>query len=681
MKDNVSAGVFSSNLNHNLGLFIGETLKNTLSLAVGSWEVSTEEAMASNLLTGAKQDWFMFPVDPLTGMLYSMSFGVGFLEGDVYAVNSMQEFNYYDISAAQLLPLMDVVLEKTNGDSIYFGKVDDNGNAVGLGYPRLSFTKKDNEGRYMVDFSNKDYPYTYGECVIGYEPRSFATVDGDILPKRNKVIEFASAKFVGKETENSEESDTCVFKDGKERIVSTIQFEPVNEDGSVMFSPYMMKLSDAMGGLEKNYDEDKIVSEMRFMFGTVNITIKKGYREDYFNKSAAFSVPTLTIAVPHGYKNPNPINLNKTFTINGKDTDGNDISYSISISQAVVDYVNQEIKAQCSITTVDPNANQFNGILVFKLLIPNSIIYGRNGSSNFPSSAGFDMGIDYDSYAMFDDACFWYLGGFNGDERLLATFKQTLLNADKVPYEPDEFDWATNAPYSLFKHKRSTSLTPYEFSDCPLYTNGVNFKNISIECVGTSDLGPNLSSWSEIIQSFNQSIVESGPSVDETLVKRKNMFWCICPVMDRETPYSVLNAEPSNLINPNISIQRSAKGIYEMVFAIPTKIETTCSLCLYYLDQDGKYHFVFGINIAPPVPEGSVMQEQMNMAYPVAHLTNLFVYRIFVSFVDNRSKTVINNIQWNFSQGDPTFKVANYADDSETPPDETGYPYNKCVAK
>ena len=75
------------------------------------------------------------------------------------------------------------------------------------------------------------------------------------------------------------------------------------------------------------------------------------------------------------------------------------------------------------------------------------------------------------------------------------------------------------------------------------------------------------------------------------------------------------------------------------------------------------------------------MQEASNFVYPMSHVHNLYLYRIYVSFLDNRSKTVINNIQWNFSQGDPTFKVANYADDSETPPDDLRYPYNKCVEK
>lgn len=90
---------------------------------------------------------------------------------------------------------------------------------------------------------------------------------------------------------------------------------------------------------------------------------------------------------------------------------------------------------------------------------------------------------------------------------------------------------------------------------------------------------------------------------------------------------------------------------------------------MYYL-EDGVYHFVFGINLAPKA--GPFDQEDNDFAYPTNEEGT--EYCVYLSFLDDRSKTVIDA-----NTSDPSYEVANLIENGNLSNDGTAF--NMCVEK
>ena len=147
--------------------------------------------------------------------------------------------------------------------------------------------------------------------------------------------------------------------------------------------------------------------------------------------------------------------------------------------------------------------------------------------------------------------------------------------------------------------------------------------------------------------------------------------------MSVNTPYEHLNAldnecyvfgEPNNenfVEETNIKIGKH-NNKDALIITMPFTVEGFCSLRLYY-KEDEIYKFVFGINIDAKTNDG----QRSDCIYP---LDDGVTYIVYLSFLDDRSKSVYNNIEGDPNQGDITYKVVNFAENDEVPS-------NKVMAK
>ena len=710
MKDSVSAGVYTSDPNKNVLAYVGDIIKNTWQMGFETWEITDSIAKASNLLTGAKQDWFMFPSDPKSGLLYGMSFGVGFKTNDTYGTEGMTDYSLYDIAQAQLMPLLDAVLLRAGNMEkpyLYFGQYIEGEGILGGGYPNLTLE------RYVTEFGAQKYKAivndayaSYDSCVIEMSPMD--PIVGFIehynyspIKNRQRITEFLAAKFVASETDESEENEVCVFKDGKEKIVMTLQVEPVSIDKAIMFSPYMMRLSDALGGMEKNYDSSEIVNEVSLLFG---VSVIRYWETKFSGNDTALeivlNVPTLTIGVPYGTE-PADVEIEQSFVAHDRgtrldylqstDADPNDpdnwradngynrdhtpyggdgVDYRITVHEILsVSRVNGTLLADCSISyggTDYPHQT----VTFHSVGTGTGTIEGRTQSSTFGvADTCYLAGGAYDSYAMCEDA-FFLIRDTGGADPLTSHNNAYVYPTDFSGFTHIRAGCTTNDSLAFVEVFHDTdemegNIMPY--GESFLEYDGLNYKLRTLEKEHGKTDYLYLDSWN------GPRVATDGPAIGEPTTKLPNMAWVISnTALDVNTPYETV-AELQNVLafdQSDISVTTADGKRYCMEFSLPTALPSSAvgnSLRLYYYD-DGAYHFVFGFNIGAKGNEGT----DPNAIYPFdADGTK---YRIYLSFLDDRSKTVLDAVS-----GDPSYRVANFADPTESAGVSTAF--NKCVKK
>lgn len=701
MKDSVSAGTYVSNFNNNIGAYVLDVIKSTFDTAIGQYETSNDMLQSTHILTGCKQDWFMFPIDPKTGFMYEMSFGVGLSEGNVYGTKGAVPYEAYDIASAQLHPLMDVILKKAqfivtqvahhtviNRRTVYFGQRKD-GYLVGAGYPHIALVEdSENAGKFKVDLSRVNDTFSYDDCVVEMNRISdFGTYDGKPLPYRNSIKEFVSSRFYGKESpSDEEEKENCVFKDGKERMTVTLQLEPISSEDAIQFSPYMMKLSDAMGGCDKNYTDDTIVNRIRFKYGIARISTKCVYPSGmggFANALTLFTVPCLTIGVPSSLLPTDipqrGIAIDKTWSSEPNVSAGYSDSYEIRVVKINGILDSGVLFADCefrcgSLTTqtvynvrfFDPN--KFGGIAFGRNTDPATATDGQHDQWGFAfdeKSVCLKTGEGFTDYVMCDD-------GFMGDayfryDTLLKNVRPTSVIASSSP---------------MVKTSTTSNLAepPFPCDECAFSWSSSNFTSATYD-YRTDTLNNNrIVELSVSIGSYNRFILEEGPAVQETGSSPRNMYWVLSssPV-DKTSPYECLNKAPANAYsvdefvpNENIKVVKYGSqysNLWRIVITMPERIEGEegASLRLYYKESE-MFHFVFGVNLGVPNSEGT---KRPNYLYPVDE--DALVYEIYLSFVDDRSKTVIDE-----NTGDPSYKVLNFIDADDA---TKSRPINICIEK
>lgn len=698
MKDNVSAGVFVGDFNKNLGLFIGETWEKTWNLVFSqsslSWSDAQDAMEASVILTGAAQNWYMFPVDPKTGMLYNMAFSVGMHSAyNVYGVNSASSYSIYNISEAQLLPLMDsVVFDALPNKYIYFGAYK-NSKAVGAGYPILKFTQIRNgireEGHYHVDFSNQattKASWSNSVIVSDIGINDFADCDGNDINHREVINAFATSVFMGAEKEGMDEHPICVFKDGKERIVSTLQLEPISEDNRVRFSPYMAKMSNLIGGKEKNYKDRQIIPNILFDFSIANIrsTIRGLYRPDdysYYSSVALFSAPVLCIGVPESAiatLNMTAAGESKTFSVSG----ANGRSYSITVYRINSQLVNGEYQLSVDCVININGVEAHSGFVTFKEVsgkTQNDTIDGRTGTSNFPLYQICNtFSVGYRSFAMVDDAVF-----FDSSNNIVSLNTRARNTASDTYFN---FSGVTlgNKAFCIAKEEPDQQTVPYNFSDSPIYWSGddKNYTNATMNM----EYNPRQSTYNTIISTSQHNPPVIGKEAGDPIVKTRNMFWVLCnDVMSAGDEYENIDASqsldnkgtvygPEDFVpNREITISESAHplNMYRISITLPSPVNGPASLRLYYL-EDNKYRFVFGVNVDKRL--GADEYPRDDCVYPYSLGNSLTNYILYISVLDSRSKTVFDP-----ETGEPSYEMMNFADKI---PDELPYSETEvCVAK
>ena len=658
MKDSASGGVFVSDFNHRLSAFIWETITNTFNLMEsGHWDLTVDETVASNLLTGAKQDWFMFPVDPDTGMLYNMTFAVGYKKNDVYAINEIKDYKKYDIALSQLLPLMDSVIEKADGSVEYFGELDGQGRAIGGGYPTASLIE--NGEWYKVEIDHD----TIGS-VIDDVSGGFVTPDGVALPEREHIGEMACAVFRASEIENSAETKDCVFKDGKERITTTLQFEPISEDNRIMFSEYLFKLSDVMGGKEKNYREIEIRDRIVFKKGVINTYIySRGSNAPTSGFSIYMGIPTMSICVPRDAVydiGGQSFQFDEYFNV--KSQDGSVTIYGVHMKGMTVSHDFKTIVALCDITFNGTQVLTNQNVVFYDLEELDASITGRTGVSDYKKDV-FCMKEDfrYKTYAFVED----YFQFGNLSDNVTVSYNQ-FETGQEYPFFLGNVYRGTPQIASLYRF--FPDLEPIDnFDYWQVFQNdGINYKNvrwIADYWIGTYEIRTIYK---------NTSSKDIGIKIGEGEYKGVNMVWLFSSQkMDFGTPYettsrlngTIMSSDPDSsdtpkfLIGDNLTLAMDSHYRLNMAIRMPFELTGPGSLRLYYLEK-GVYRFVFGINMDR---EGG---DSKNCVLPKNGM-----YKIYVSFLDDRSKTV-----WDSRSGDPSYEIVNFADDVR-------YPSNLCVEK
>lgn len=799
MTDNVSAGVFISDWNPTLGSYIGNLMSARADMILNgknAFTLTEADVRASNLLTGSKQDWLMFPVDPETGELYSMRFGVGFKRNDFYAVDSPADLDGYDLASYQMLPLIDAVVFSPDLSEItYFGSKDmllGQRYLRGLGYPRIRLKKDDgsyasNATAYSVDFSSEDKTFDYTslmtqESSVDYLGGKIIFQDGDgatVSTNRQEVREFLSAKFVGREIEASEETDSCVFKDGKERISVTMQVEPISEDNRVLFSDRMMKLSDAIGGSEKRYIDLDLGKQIRAIVG---MTIRKfEYQKKYdisdqhydFHTYSTASIPAIMICIPNGGVVSN-IAINKTFawtgsssysveikTLNGLNSEG-DLVADCVIKCSAVDSV---ASASVVFKKYDETVGYISGRLGLSTFSREHVLYGNALESGytayymvedafFLTSASYQTAFDDEGYFAQNESSPGYTGAssssnkagslvkfgngsfadspldqgtvYSGREETFGfsmianqsstyvytwlpvatydyfksaiviakfseTFKQKNLFWVKAPlmasrelaYETrqsideSEFDaieisggdiksveLSLVAEYTLSANKGSINLTELNIKDAIERVNGA-FPDSEWEDVRMESIS--LDSWrARGEQDEDVQSVTLNRNADGTFNLIGSIGRLFLEYEERDIQASIgIRASATRKYAYPISVENDGRGMYRLKITLPTPLSGERSLRLYH-KEGAEYHFVFGANLGAKADAG----KSADVIYPSNDEGN--VYYIYVSVLDDRSKTVIDAIT-----GDPTYKVVNWLDDEH----KGKTPYNACVKK
>ena len=684
MKDNVSAGVFVSDLNKNLGAFIGTTWTNTWNLVFSqsdlSWSDARDAMEATSVLTGAAQNWYMFPVDPKTGMLYNMTFSVGFSPSfDIYGVKMVSPYYKYNIAEAQLLPLLDSVVHNALPDKyIYFGK-EEGGKLVGAGYPRLRFTKAGDD-HYRVDFSQQDnVKETWSNAVVQSDTvidGPFSDYDGNSINNREIIQSFATSVFKGAEKEGIDEEPFCVFKDGKERIVSTLQLEPISEDNRVRFSPYMAKMSNLIGAKEKNYMDRTIVPNILFDFSIANI--RSAIEDTNFYDYALFSVPVLSIGIPDSAVKTLNVDMTsdddqRTFSASG----ANGRSYSITVYRLRSILVGNEYRLSVDCDIYINGTRVFRGFAIFKEITAktqNDIIEGRTGVSDFPVYPICNtFSVGYRSFAMVDDAVFF------DQANDPVYFKASAAATNGEYFSINGLPASTS--FWLGKEELSQSYNPYNFSDSPIYWQSTNYVNITMNM--ERQAGDNVYDDAATNGDHREDIV-TGKEVGDPVVKSRNMFWVLNnDVMAAGDEYESIDASDSldgkgTVYGPTefvpsreIRIVQTAHplNMYKISISLPAPVSGPASLRLYYL-EDGKYRFVFGVNVDKKL--GSDEYQRDDCVYPTGNSTKN--YDLYISVLDSRSKTVFDP-----DTGEPSYEMLNFAGKgtNELPSSET----EVCVAK
>ena len=661
-----------------------------------------------------------------------------------------------------MLPLLDVVFEKIDGNSMYFGKNESNGNGViGLGYPRIEFQIKDygeswygNEPKnWLAKIVRPDNPYRKQDWIVE-NPTKFCDIYGNDVGQRQKMHELLTAKFYGGETENAEENgiitDTCVFKDGKERITTTIQIEPICEDMRIRLSSYFMKLSDLVGEKVKKFNQEIIVDKITASFGVTNILTNNNHGGISFLRENGwiYSLPCTCIGIPltklEALEEPtHDISVDFTFTIHDRtETDPENEPkpiYVIHITKIKgLQNSNQELVCEGEITfyarqhnamveggsTIGTESGNLlirpgisdgtrtypSGDLIFRRANGDGTKIKAFSSSNLhPGDYAEEMvlygGADgIASFIFVDETNLYYSGNVNQfvnptDFLPVSYLSKTVYDMKLKYYEEDgvrtyafadpSFLWSDTPPgcydrtYSLLRYvwkQQTDSFSDATFNNVIYKPYGLNIKNYIwladyngddelVEGSASITMTRKLDAYAIDVYGFSEGIAY----IDG------NIFWVFSSdYVNASSPYEKLNSLDSmqkNLDQNDISISTGKiNGKSALVIKINPSVhgvsglnENGGSYRMYYL-ENGYYHFVFGFNCGAVNGSGN-----SNLIY-ATRSGGKDVYTIYLSFMDTRSRSVIDDIPNSPTRGEATYTIKNFANTNETPS-------NSCIPK
>ena len=629
MNDNVSAGVYISKWNPTFGDYLYSLIGNIFDqTGVTPKDLTSQQINAMNDVTGAKQTWYMFPSDGgRTGKSYSLGFGVGvssekFLSGGLVMKesgnSSYESMKQYYFDTARRLPFISGSIKEANG-------------------------------KYLRSSWNGDNYYTTEE----ENSSSSSTV---------VINEFASSIFKASETGSTSESDNVVFKDGKERITTTLQFEPISDTPNIMIGSYMMGLSDILGIREKNPTKVQFSEKMLFSAMIVNErTMYYGfYNTEYgsntkiggnFSCTPCIEIFISSNAMSYMSSKITNITVGKTFSWSGRDS----MSMSITINSISGIYPIDGLSAMKASVTYNysfGNTAKSGTMVSYMYMIKDGEVKGQPYiSDNVEKTRLYSsdryvpkpqIGSDYSGFTLVFDILSnpgRTGSGSTGD-----------VNYDMFDYWGySEFTNPSDILSDEFLYRGNYGIVDYEYS---LYSNGGSST--------TNIVNPPV----YIYSSADDISIDGIPQKENS----KNMIWGFYLPMSPETPYQTMPTTDNEVdMSSASSISITTTGNPRMIIKLPSgsmlsESSDPTSLRLYYLENKS-YHFVFGVNLLP---------KNSKLSNGLLPESDGLTYTVYLSCLDSRSKTV-----WDANSGDPTYRIANYVKDTS----KTYGVKNDCLVK
>ena len=244
MYDNASMGVYIKNAVPNFNIAEGTIL---------DWEDTTKD------VTGSVQDWYMSVDDEDTGFVNEMGFYLCHLEKDKIFSDKILDFSNDLVSEIIFTERCDVeiideekmikeLLKHESSDQTYeFVSNSEKWQCVQMPFESSYFyTNKQLEDILGIRIKNQLYPSRFdvkiskGETSIEIKKAIEKLIK---LPKITEEVTKNATNIIG--------NKFYIYKDNKEIIDMTYQYEPITIDKNVMFSSLLMNLSDLVSSTSK----------------------------------------------------------------------------------------------------------------------------------------------------------------------------------------------------------------------------------------------------------------------------------------------------------------------------------------------------------------------------------------------------------------------------------------------
>lgn len=594
----------------------------------------------------------MFPVDAKSGMLYRISFGVGKVNADdakeIWEGGGSRESDDYEddsfagFSSAMRLPFYDVALKECGDD----------------GYASYDFGGDGNNSvsRFAGDA---------GPSEIG-KPR---------------LDEAFTAAFRCREDQSDAERKTgIVFKDNKEKMSVTMQFEPVSEDGRVMFSGKMMGLSDIVGpDVKANSEEEHRTAadvelmieqwtvwegEERAVTAKIIDTQAEGTLKDADENNGLSSFwyrPSARIV----FYMPNDVIEQMAFqkvSINGGagltlrwDGSRNGKSYSYAVTVLSLDslsYAADESGALSLAVTVNAEYS-VDGTAVGELTMSGRQIIMEAAGQNdaFPPQKGGKTAFVFSESRWGPTKKdgsdgFYYPTAQSGSETIIGWFMTGTSHNNvsgrlAAAEENGSFVFGNVDGISFWNDLSATDETYIYFDQY----NGQLYREPEI----TTSISP-----SDPVSKEGASTELEPEEWSEANLVLRNMFWAESPdAMTKDTPFGVLPSLSGMDVleyGEDEDVVCSMSGS-SLVISLKSDFPYESGSIRLYRLEDGVYRFVFGINTGP----SAAANREKETMYPTGK-GGRFEYVVYVSLIDDRSKKVIDA-----ATGDATLRRKNYA--------------------
>lgn len=442
------------------------------------------------------------------------------------------------------------------------------------------------------------------------------TIESNVNNIYKKIFSFPKIDIDEQNIKNLIGKEYLIRKDNKEILDMTFQFEPLSDNGDIIFSPWMMKLSDLNGNYAKS-STNKAISNSKD-FGNFQLFYTDFYGDNY---SFLLDKKTYSPAILLRFKKDSDIkkivtNLNYGFSIvfdvlAFSSASENDI---VKLEYGFVQEYGQGVKYESDkrfSIPMDVEVTQYHSGGNTSLVTLKEIVFDKIDTP-IPKNYYFEGLFGKDD--ALTNGYTWYIANycdllklFNDDyiDVGFPYYKNTLtIKEDDATKEINYISCTSNGKYLEYNAPRQleTRVAYCKFLKNE-YINDANADNFYI--------------FKESLQTFNKNmfIIESEKKINKTIIYEQ---------------YNQINSSNANVSNvfkfeTNVATQLTNLKI-DLTQLENSDLTNVNSIQLWYMDENGSYHFVFGVNLA---------QEEKNNK----------IVEIKISFLSHKDKRVFDKLQ------------------------------------